>query len=306
MASDPFEMLREPIAPVAPRHSFTAELKRRVADQLGITPVRKPQLEVREYTPARLHSMTPYLSCLDAAAAIEWYQTVFDAVLLGDPIIMDDGSVGHAELRVGDSVFMMAGEFPAENHLSPETLGGSTAAFQIYVPDADETYERAVAYGATALRPLAENYGARQGTIRDPFGHRWFVCTALQADDVPVEDAPGRRFGDVGYVTLEVPDGERAQRFYEALFGWTLHASGEPGSFHISSITPPAGIHGSPQHEPDVRLFFRVDDIEATAARIRELGGEVLTMTSYDSGGNAECVDDQGLRFDLFRPKPGY
>lgn len=306
MTSDPFEILREPIAPVAPRHSFTVELKRRIADQLGIAPARKPDLEIREYTPARLHSMTPYLSCSDAAGAIEWYQTVFDAVLLGDPIIMDDGSVGHAELRVGDSVFMMAGEFPAENHLSPETLGGSTTAFQIYVPDADEIYERAVANGATALRPLAENYGARQGTIRDPFGHRWFICTALQADDVPVEDSPGRRFGDVGYVTLEVPDGERAQRFYEALFGWTLHASGEPGSFHIASITPPAGIHGSPEHAPDVRLFFRVDDIEATAARVRELGGEVLTMTNYDAGGNAECVDDQGLRFDLFRPRAGY
>ena len=305
MTSDPFEILREPIAPVAPRHAFTTDLKRRIADQLGITPARKPDLEVREYTPARLHTMVPYLSCLDAAAAIEWYQTVYDAVLLGDPIIMDDGSVGHAELRVGDSVFMMAGEFPEENHLSPETLGGSSAAFQIYVPDADGTYERAVANGATALRPVAENYGARQGTVRDPFGHRWFICTALQADDVPIEDAPGRRLGDVGYVTLEVPDGERAHRFYEALFGWTFHASGEPGSFHIASITPPAGIHGQ-QTEPDVRLYFRVDDIEAVAARVRELGGEVLAMTNYDSGGNAECVDDQGLRFDLFRPRAGY
>jgi uncharacterized glyoxalase superfamily protein PhnB len=305
MTSDPFEILHEPAAPVAPRHVFTVELKRRIAEQLGITPPKKPVLEVREYTPARLHSMTPYLSCLDAAAAIEWYQTVFDAVLLGDPIIMDDGSVGHAELRVGDSVFMMAGEHPAENHLSPETLGGSTAAFQLYVPDADDTYERAVANGATALRPLAENYGARQGTIRDPFGHRWFICTALQADDVPVEDAPGRRLGDIGYLTLEVPDGARARRFYEALFGWTLDTGHEPDSFHVSSITPPAGIHGL-QSEPSMRLYFRVDDIEAAAARVRELGGEVLTLNNYDSGGNAECVDDQGLRFDLFRPRAGY
>jgi uncharacterized glyoxalase superfamily protein PhnB len=280
-------------------------LKRRIAEQLGVTPPKKPVLEVREYTPARLHSMTPYLSCLDAAAAIEWYQTVFDAVLLGDPIIMDDGSVGHAELRVGDSVFMMAGEYPEENHLSPETLGGSSAAFQLYVPDADATYERAVANGATALRPLAEGYGARQGTIRDPFGHRWFICTALQADDVPVEDVPGRRLGDVGYLTLQVPDGPRARRFYEALFGWTFETGHEPESFHVSSVTPPAGIHGLQEHA-DIRLFFRVDDIEATAARVRELGGEVLTMVDYESGGNAECVDDQGLRFDLFRPRPGY
>ena len=55
-----------------------------------------------------------------------------------------------------------------------------------------------------------------------------------------------------------------------------------------------------------MRLFFRVDDIESAAARVRELGGEVLSVTDYDSGGNAECVDDQGLRFDLFRPRPGY
>lgn len=305
MTTDPFETLREPIAPVAPRSSFTNELRRRIASQLGLAPKETPVPEVREYTPARLHSMTPYLSCLDAHAAIEWYQRVFDAVLLGDPIIMDDGSVGHAELRVGDSVFMMAGEFPAENHFSPDTLGGSSAAFQLYVPDADETYERAVANGATALRPLAENHGARQGTIRDPFGHRWFICTALEADDIPVENAPGRRFGDVGYITLQVPDGPRARRFYQALFGWTVETGHEPESFHISSITPPSGIHGL-QSEPEVRLFFRVDDIGSAAAKVRELGGEVLTVADYDSGGNAECVDDQGLRFDLFRPRPGY
>jgi len=305
MTTDPFENLFEPLAPVAPRPSFVHDLHRRLAVLLGVNPPDKPTKEIREYTPARLHSMTPYLSCLDAASAMDWYQRVFDAELIGDPYVMDDGRIGHAELRVGDSVFMLAGEYPEENHLSPETLGGSSAAFQLYVPDADATYERAVANGATALRPLGENYGARQGTIRDPFGHRWFICTALEADDAPVEDIPGRRLGDVGYVTLEVPDGERARRFYEGLFGWDLHASGEPGSFHISSITPPAGLHGG-QAIADVRLYFRVDDIDAIAARVRELGGEVLSVTNYDSGGNAECVDDQGLRFDLFRPRAGY
>ena len=303
--TDPFEMLREPIAPIAPRRSFASQLRRRIATQLGVPHTEGHVPEVREYTPARLHSMVPYLCCSPADEAIEWYRTVFDAQLVGDPIIMPDGHVGHAELRVGDTVFMMADEFADEGHLSPTTLGGTSAAFQLYVPDANETYERAVANGATALRPLAENYDALQGTIRDPFGQRWFICTHLEADDVPVEDYPGRRFGDVGYMTLQVPDGERARRFYEALFGWTFVTGHEPGSFHISSITPPSGIHGGEAHA-DVRLFVRVDDIETAAARVRELGGEVLTVTDYDSGGNAECVDDQGLRFDLFRPRPGY
>jgi len=273
--TDPFEILREPIAPVAPRSSFARELRRRIAAQLGVTtPSTTHDRELREYTPARLHSMVPYLCCTPADQAIEWYQRVFDAQLLGDPIIMPDGHVGHAELRVGDTVFMLADEFEAERHLSPETLGGSTAGFQLYVPDANETYDRAVANGATALRPVAENYGALQGTIRDPFGQRWFICSALEPDDVPVEDAPGRRFGDVGYLTLMVPDGERARRFYEALFGWTFR------EFHISSITPPSGVHGGVD-EPEVRVYFRVDDIEAAAARVRELGGQVLNVTDY-------------------------
>lgn len=262
-------------------------------------------LEVREYTPARLHALTPYLSCLRADEAIAWYQDVFDAQMLGEPIIMDDGRVGHCELRVGDTVFMLAGEFPEESHLSPETLGGSSVSLMLHVPDCEATFARALERGATELRPIAESYGARRGTIRDPFGHRWLIATATAADDVPIEDAPGRRFGDVGYLTLEVPDGDRARAFYEQVFGWSTDASGAPGSFHISSITPPSGIHGGPE-TPEFRVYFRVDDIEAAAERVREAGGEVISTANYDSGGNAECLDDQGLRFSLFRPRAGY
>jgi uncharacterized glyoxalase superfamily protein PhnB len=303
--TDPFDALREPIIPLAPRPEFTRQLRQRLVLELAEEDTRMPTLEIREYTPARLHSMTPYLAIADPARAIEWYTEVFDAQLLGDPIVMPDGTIGHAEMRIGDSVFMLAGEFAEERHLAPTTLGGSTAAFMVHVPDSDRTYAHAVELGATALRPVQESYGARQGTLTDPFGHRWMIATALEADDVPVEDAPGRRFGDFGYVTLEVADGERAARFYSQLFGWELGPSGEPGSFHISSITPPAGIHGR-EGDPEFKIYFRVDDIEAVAARVRELGGQVLSINTYASGGNAECVDDQGLRFDLFRPRPGY
>ena len=159
----------------------------------------------------------------------------------------------------------------------------------LHVPDADATYAKAVERGATPLRPIAENYGARQGTVRDPFGHRWFVSTALEADDVPVEDAPGRRFGDVGYLVFRVPDGERAARFYGELFGWELHAGYQPGAYHVASITPPSGIDTG-YDTAEARVYFRVDDIEATAARVRELGGEVLSTAEHDSGGNAECA----------------
>lgn len=106
-------------------------------------------------------------------------------------------------------------------------------------------------------------------------------------------------------MTLGVPDGERARRFYEALFGWRTVPGHEPGSFHVASITPPSGIHQR-EGDPDVRLYFRVDDLGRAAERVRELGGEVLRVEQHESGGDAECRDDQGLRFDLFRPRPGY
>jgi uncharacterized glyoxalase superfamily protein PhnB len=302
---DPFESLREPIAPLSPRPQFANNLRDRLAVALGIDAEPTEHKEVREYTPARLHSVTAYLACKGADRAIEWYQRVFAARLLDDPVIMPDGHVGHAELAVGDAVFMLADEFPEERHMGPDTLGGSSVALMIHVPDSDRTVRLALAEGAELLRPITEQYGARSGVIRDPFGHRWFVATAVEADDVPIEDVPGRRFGDLGYVTLEVPDGDRAERFFSQLFGWKTHGGYQPGSYHVESITPPSGIHGR-EGAPEVRLFFRVDDIETTAARVRELGGQVLTITQYDSGGNAECVDDQGLRFDLFRPRPGY
>jgi uncharacterized glyoxalase superfamily protein PhnB len=303
----PFEALREPIVPLAPRPTFARQLRERLVAELRTEPQEDamPTLAIREYTPARLHSLTPYLATNDPARAIEWYTEVFDARLLGDPIVMPDGRIGHAELRVGDTVFMLAGEFAEEQHLAPTTLGGSTVGLMLHVPDADATYAKAVELGATPLRPIAEQYGARQGTLRDPFGHRWFVATAIEADDVPVEDVFGRRYGDVGYMTLNVPDGERAARFFRDLFGWELHAGYRPGAYHVSSITPPAGIDTGAD-APAVRLFFRVDDIEAAAQRVRDLGGQVLSVADYDSGGNAECVDDQGLRFDLFRPRAGY
>jgi predicted enzyme related to lactoylglutathione lyase len=305
MPADPFDVLRQPLTPMAPRQQFAAALRHRLAERLGLGAASSHTPEVREYTPSRLHTLTPYLACTPPDAAIEWYANVFDARLLSDPIIMPDGSIGHAELAVGDSVFFLAGEYEPEQHFSPTRLGGETAAFSLYVPDVDATVAAAVAAGADLVRPIGESYGARNGVIRDPFGHRWFVATHLEPDDVPVEDVDGRRYGDIGYMTLGVPDGERARRFYGALFGWTFAEGHEPGSFHIASITPPSGVHGGAA-EPEVRLFFRVDDIESAVARVRELGGDVLTITDYESGGNAECVDDQGLRFDLFRPRAGY
>ncbi|QGG96659.1 VOC family protein [Actinomarinicola tropica] len=306
MTTDPFEQLREPAVPLAPRATFAAELRRRLAARLGVPDGGSPPVpEIREYTPARYTSLHPMLSCPRAADAVEWYVDVLDAALMEPPLMMDDGRVGHAELRVGNTVFSVADEWPEYDLAGPTET--NSVSLMLYVPDVRATYERALARGATAQRPPEPAYGALRATFRDPFGHRWNVGTALEPDDVPVEDVPGRRTGDIGYVTFQVPDGERAQRFYSALFGWDIRPGHLPGGFHIESITPPSGIATVGENgEPSALVYFRVDDIEAAAARVRELGGEVLSVTDYPSGGNAECRDDQGFRFDLFRPKPGY
>ena len=53
-------------------------------------------------------------------------------------------------------------------------------------------------------------------------------------------------------------------------------------------------------------LYFRVDDAEAYAAHVRELGGTVVSEATYDSGGSVVCRDDQGREFQLWQPAPGY
>ena len=146
------------------------------------------------YVPERLHVMTPYLCCLNAREAITWYGDAFGAELLGEtyPMSETDDRLGHAELRIGDSVFMLSDEWPEGDTFSPATLGGSSSAYVLYVPDVDATYDRAVELGATVLRPVEDgHYGSRVGWLNDPYGHRWSIATASATGD-PYEDAvPG-------------------------------------------------------------------------------------------------------------------
>ena len=139
--------------------------------------------------------VTPYL-CIDGAAAgIEFYKTVFGAterMRMPAP----EGKVGHAELQIGDSVIMLSDEFPEMGVTSPRTVGGSPVGLSVYVEDVDAVYERAVEAGATALRPVENQfYGDRSGQFEDPFGHKWNVATHVE-DVAPDEMA--RRMGEAG------------------------------------------------------------------------------------------------------------
>jgi PhnB protein len=87
-------------------------------------------------------------------------------------------SIGHAQLKIGDSVFMLADEFPQMNSLSPESIGGSPVSMYVYVEDVDAVFNQAVSAGATVLNPVMDMfYGDRWGYIKDPFGHLWSIAT---------------------------------------------------------------------------------------------------------------------------------
>jgi PhnB protein len=127
--------------------------------------------------PDGYHSVTPYLIVNGGAAAIEFYKKAFGAtevMRLPGP----DGKVGHAEIRIGDSVIMLADEHPEMGAKSPQTIGGSPVSIMLYVEDVDAIVRQAVAAGAKIQRPVEDKfYGDRMGTLDDPFGHVWHVAT---------------------------------------------------------------------------------------------------------------------------------
>jgi PhnB protein len=99
--------------------------------------------------------------------------------------------IGHAEIRIGDSVVMLSDEWPDMDKLSPKSRGGSTAGLMVYLPDVDAAFARAIEAGATEERAVEDQfYGDRSGSVRDPFGHSWMLATHVE--DVP-EDEMKRR-----------------------------------------------------------------------------------------------------------------
>ena len=102
-----------------------------------------------------------------------------------------DGKIGHAELQLGESLIMLADEFPEMGIRRPKAVGGTPVMIMVYVEDADAVFDAAVAAGATALRPVEDQfYGDRTGQFEDPFGHRWSVATHVE--DVPPEEMEKR------------------------------------------------------------------------------------------------------------------
>lgn len=140
--------------------------------------------------PTGFHTVTPSIVVRNAAKAIEFYQEAFGArevMRMPGP----RGGISHAEIRIGDSVVMIADEMIELNTKGPRSYGGSPVSFYLYVNDVDAAWERALDAGAKMLAPLDNMFwGDRVGRIEDPFGHTWLLAQRVE-DATPAEMTEG-------------------------------------------------------------------------------------------------------------------
>ena len=324
--TDPFDALRIADEPLEPRPAFAAELRRVLTTTMRSAEEHRPsqrelptEPQTQQHTPTQ--TITAYISVRNAAAALAFYVEAFGAVEISRLVSDEDGRVGHSEIEIGSSRMMVADEYPEIDSVGPETRGGPTCSFTIEVPDVDASFARAVAAGATVVRPVADQFhGNRMGWVTDPFGHRWTLSTPIAGFDrdeyakasldegyelIESQQLKHHSRGDLYYFTLPVHDLARAQAFFSAVLGWQFP---DPQQGHVANISaPPGGIaQVQPGASTRAQLWFVVDDIHAAIVKVRKLGGTAQEPVLYDSGWSADCVDDQGTTFNLSVPAAKY
>ena len=132
---------------------------------------------IPNYVPSNMKTVNVFLAVKDAPKAIEFYNRAFGAeevMRLTDP---NNGKIVHSEIKIADTVIMLAEEDPQYSK-SPSTLGGTSVIIQLYTGDADAVFEEAIKAGCEVIYPLKDQfYGDRAGRLQDPFGHQWMICT---------------------------------------------------------------------------------------------------------------------------------
>lgn len=305
---DAFDRLRAPDEPVVPDPVFAADLRARVARALvlpkGVTvsdrtvdrPVPTPATQPPSPALAGRAVLRPYLAVSGAEEAIAWYGDALGAHLVGDPIVMPDGRIGHSELDIAGARMMLSDEYPEIGVTAPEPGSGATCTLHLSVDHVDEVIDRCTAAGATLERPAADYEYGRNGVIRDPFGHRWMISSE------PAQ--PGLRHGDIGYVSLWVPDVSRAAPFFASVLGWRYEDDGRIEGRRVIGHHLHHGMWGGVP-EPTLFCCFAVDDVESAVDRIRAAGGDSSAPHDEPYGRVAEARDPLGASFAVFTPPGG-
>ncbi len=129
--------------------------------------------------PPGMRAVTPYLAIAGAADALEFYKRAFGARELTRQA-MPDGKLMHASMKIGDSVIMMADEFPGSNLRAPANVGTTTFMLHIYTKDVDKLWTQALSAGAKVAMPLDNMFwGERYGQVVDTFGHLWTLAMRI-------------------------------------------------------------------------------------------------------------------------------
>jgi PhnB protein len=319
-----------------PREEFRSRLKSEL--QRSTKMASKPAV-VPQHQPAQ--SATVYICVHDAAAAIDFYKRAFGAEEVMR-LVGPGTRVGHAEIRIGNSMIMLSDEFPEYGTQSPRTLGGSPARIHLQVDDVDTFAARALAAGATQVRPIANQfYGERAGVVADPFGFQWHL--SQHVEDVSVaevqrrfeamasqgEQAPGKAAAESaafireGFHTVTpyviAKDAARMIDFMKVVFGAEemFRDVGSAGGVHAelrigdSMMMIGGGAEGlawNGESEP-MSFHIYVDDTDAVYLRAIEAGAvSLLAPVDMPYGGgerNARVKDSSGNHWYIGSSKGG-
>jgi uncharacterized glyoxalase superfamily protein PhnB len=297
--TDPFEALREPVTPADPDPDFAGRLRLRLTREVFASPggtMSEQTAATRvEREPAWPPTLTPYIVVSDARRAMDWYAEVFGARRRGELYVNADGTIGHAEVGIGNAVLMFAEAsdlWPDVPVRAPDSPATFSHTLHLEVDDVDASTERARRNGALVERESVDQPYGRGSVIVDPFGHRWMLLK-------PPARATQLRQDDAANVTMVAREVHRAKEFYEAVLQVPF-SSGHPGAWRTGEIRPPLGIRSSEGAKPEVQLSYRVDDIAAAVERVRAAGGHADEPERKPYGLLAECLDDQGATFRLW------
>jgi predicted enzyme related to lactoylglutathione lyase len=301
---DPLTVLHGDELPVQPDPAFAARLRARLESAVSlpnrtqgvvmsgtdtaIAELNEPAQPVASAPPRP--AALPYLAVANARAAIDWYVDALGATLVGEPIVMDDGRIGHAELALAGGVLYLADEY-SELGLKAPAPQAVSVSLMLHVPDTDGALQRARDRGAEVQREPYENYGARNATIIDPFGHRWMLSGPVTGAATPIQH------GDVGYVSVWTPDADRAAAFYGHVLGWTY----DPSTHEVTNTSQHIGIY-SVAGARTLFCCYAVADLQGARQAILAGGGTVDEPQEFDFGTVLGATDPQGTEFAVFQP----
>lgn len=294
--------------PVRPDRDFADALRDRLERGVtlpeGVVMATATQLDVPETTSAGTAIETeptverpgalPYLAVAEPQAAIDWYVEALGARLRGEPIVMSDGVIGHAELELGGGAIYLAAEFPDLGLRAPAP-GQVSVSLMVAVDDTDDAVSTAARAGAAVTREPYEAHGTRTAVIVDPFGHRWMLSGPSKTTTAETVHQ-----GDIGYMSLNTPDAARARRFYGAVLGWEFDVEGR----RVTNVGHRLGVFET-DGAPTMFCAYAVDDLDAAHGRIVAAGGQGEFGASPDGHRVVDAVDDQGVRFAVYAPEPG-